>query len=105
MASSLAELEMLTIMFSLLVFALFTLGGMLNEECGQSNGTTKTHTHIHKCLDCDLASALTQNIRAPKYFKNDYTFQIIIIYKYIYTFIHIGNFCHQLSEVCQLCKH
>lgn len=45
MASSLTELEMLTIMFSLLVFALFTLGGMLNEECGQSNGTTKTHTH------------------------------------------------------------
>lgn len=46
---SLAELETLIIMFSLLVFALFTITGMLNEECARSNGTAaNTHTHL-KC--------------------------------------------------------
>lgn len=38
------QLEVLTIMFSLLVFALFTLTGMLSEECAHSNGMT-ANTH------------------------------------------------------------
>lgn len=41
-----AELETLVIMFSLLVFALFALTGMLNEDGARSSGTAaNTHTH------------------------------------------------------------
>ncbi|CAB1415771.1 unnamed protein product [Pleuronectes platessa] len=39
MASPFTELEALMIMFCLLVFALFTITGMFNEECGNSNGS------------------------------------------------------------------
>lgn len=46
---SLAELETLIIMFSLLVFALFVLTGMLNEEGACSAGmAANTHTHTPK---------------------------------------------------------
>ncbi|RVE76068.1 hypothetical protein OJAV_G00005050 [Oryzias javanicus] len=40
MASLLTELEVLTIMFSLLVFALFTLTGMINEDYLHPNKTS-----------------------------------------------------------------
>lgn len=47
--ASLAELETLIIIFSLLVFALFAFTGILNEESARSNGTAaNTHTHL-KC--------------------------------------------------------
>ncbi len=44
MASLVTQLEVLMITFSMLVFALVTLTGMLNEECACSTGmTTDTH--------------------------------------------------------------
>lgn len=50
MAFLLTELEVLTIMFSILVFALFTLIGMINEECPHVEGEAaeeKPHrTHV-----------------------------------------------------------
>lgn len=45
MESSLTDLELSMIVFSLLVFALFTLKGMFGEEHAQSDGMA-ANTHI-----------------------------------------------------------
>lgn len=51
---SLAELEVLIIMFALLVFALSTLTGMLSEKCHHSIGMA-AHTHKHTAKKKTLA--------------------------------------------------
>lgn len=56
MAPTITELEALTIMFSLLVFALFTLTGMLTEN---GNGPLNLHSALRSSrysgnIKCDL---------------------------------------------------
>ncbi|KAK2865617.1 hypothetical protein Q7C36_001673 [Tachysurus vachellii] len=48
MASPFTELECYIILFSLFVFSLFTLHGMIHERCIPSNGTAKEIPQEHQ---------------------------------------------------------